>query len=689
MAAAGVHGGDRLTTKPEPGSDVLLVFLGYADDARAEAEALRGLQTQLQEYLDRLITVCPDTGFRRLKIWTWEDDASSEIGGQPRVIEPSLLDAAVAVFVFKGRVGRISWAELERYRRERSERHLIALFPRDPPPSMGQAAVAQAWAELVTKRDSLAERWSDPDGLSVRPTELYGATDDLLRIGKPRLEDAIQRVVAARMTSAERPLSPVPRATAGHEASFIDALTRVSDPDPETVREYRRRLRPEQIVEHPPSLSDAAFLERLGVRRSGYLTRAGVLLFRSRPDLDLDLRTARLRCTTYSGVDRSASLRRKDFEGPVQDLIERAHSFVKAEVRAHDIVLDDAPTRHTLYSYPMKCVRELVANALCHRDYSIDDAMTYVRIFTDRIEILSPGRWHGRAHSFHDGRLVPLGVLVGQSHPPNFSLAHGIAAIDLVELEGSGIPTALRDCEEHRARDPTIAEIDGYVVATVYPSAGWMRDESSLQAPSEPSRSSTLDLKLLAQWHAGDTRSGEQLINAHFHRVKLFFSRKLGDQASVEDLVGRTFQRCQDARDVAHGHYSTFSALLFAHARSVMETHLAQRDPPATLQGLCAAALDRVPFEGPERKPDRKLVVRAMRALPIDDQILVELVFLESLSLKDASEVLNTAESWVRRRLSDVYGELRAKVEQLAATTTLTETTESLLETWREQLMRL
>jgi RNA polymerase sigma factor (sigma-70 family) len=673
------------------GSDVLLVFLGYAQDARAEAEALRGLQPQLQEHLDRLLEVCPNTGLSKLKIWKWEDDASSEIGGQPKLIDPSLLEAAVALFVFKGRIGPVGWGEIERYRSQRSDGLMIALFPRDPPPGMSQAAVADEWAALVKKRDSLTEHWQDPEQPSVRSTELYVTHDDLLRIGKRRLEDAIRKVVATRMPPAERPRSATPRATevAVLDVPFVDALTTMTEHDPDVVREYRRRLRAEKSVDHPPSLSDAAFLDRLGFRRDGYLTRAGVLLFRSRPDLDLDLRTARLRCTRYSGVDQSAHLNRKDFEGPVQDLIERAHSFVKAEVRAHDIVLDDAPTRRTLYSYPMKCVRELVANALCHRDYSIKDAMTYVRIFTDRIEIVSPGRWHGRAHPFHNGRLVPLGVLMGQSHPPNFSLAHGIAAIDLVELEGSGIPTALRDCEEHRARDPSIAETDGYVVATVYPSAGWMRDESSLQAPSEPSRSSTLDLKLLAQWHAEDTHAGEQLINGHFFRVKLFFSRKLGDQVRVEDLVGRTFQRCQDARNAALGHYSTFSAFLFAQARTVMEAYLAQRDPPATLQGLCAAALDRVPFEAPERKPDRKLIVRAMRALPLDDQILVELVHLESLSLKDASEVLNTAESWVRRRLFEVHDELLAKVLQLAATAALTESTENLLETWRQQLPML
>jgi ATP-dependent DNA helicase RecG len=72
-------------------------------------------------------------------------------------------------------------------------------------------------------------------------------------------------------------------------------------------------------------------------------------------------------------------------------VIEQALIFVRrnTEVRAW---IDDAGHRQERWDYPLDPVREALVNAVAHRDYTIAVADIELSIYTDRIEILSPGR---------------------------------------------------------------------------------------------------------------------------------------------------------------------------------------------------------------------------------------------------------------------------------------------------------
>jgi ATP-dependent DNA helicase RecG len=82
------------------------------------------------------------------------------------------------------------------------------------------------------------------------------------------------------------------------------------------------------------------------------------------------------------------------------------------------------------FEYPEKAIREVVANAVIHRDYRITETYTQVNIFEDRIEIFNPG-------------CLPPGVTVENIRDAQVSRNETIAArlkeLDYLEEYGRGI----------------------------------------------------------------------------------------------------------------------------------------------------------------------------------------------------------------------------------------------------------
>ncbi len=95
----------------------------------------------------------------------------------------------------------------------------------------------------------------------------------------------------------------------------------------------------------------------------------------------------------------------KRIEGTLDEMLEQTLNFIRRNI-ATKVVIDNNGKRENIPEYPMKALREAVANALIHRDYSIsrESAYIYVQIYDDRIEIINPGDLYG------NNRLENLGT---------------------------------------------------------------------------------------------------------------------------------------------------------------------------------------------------------------------------------------------------------------------------------------
>ncbi|MFE5558793.1 tetratricopeptide repeat protein [Streptomyces sp. NPDC056544] len=276
------------------------------------------------------------------------------------------------------------------------------------------------------------------------------------------LEAALQRHFPA--LPAPPPPPPPPSANGMWAAlQFLDEPSATTEFDHDVVRAFRDDLREEVLLEHPASLTATEFLRRTGVWSEGALTRTGVLMFARYPGCE-SVRSM-VKCVEYFGSDRSASRYAVTLEGPVTSLITDARAFVADRVHRGERPTASLARSAPVYELPMIAVREIIANALVHRDYSRVDSCVHIRLFSDRLEISSPGTWYGRPLT--EAAPQNLSGLEGQSVKRNFQLARLLTWNRLVEGEGSGIPTAVADCHSVGAGPPQVVEDDGFVTVTL------------------------------------------------------------------------------------------------------------------------------------------------------------------------------------------------------------------------------
>ena len=117
-------------------------------------------------------------------------------------------------------------------------------------------------------------------------------------------------------------------------------------------------------------------------------TVGGILMASEQPEEHLP--SAYIQAVCYRGEDRSADeqLDAKDIYGPLDSQIAEACRFVNRNMRTLAV---KKPNRIDIPQFAMNAVFEAVVNAVAHRDYSISGSKIRLHMFSDRLEIFSPG----------------------------------------------------------------------------------------------------------------------------------------------------------------------------------------------------------------------------------------------------------------------------------------------------------
>ena len=199
------------------------------------------------------------------------------------------------------------------------------------------------------------------------------------------------------------------------------------------------------------------------------------------------------------------------------------------------------------------------------------------------------------------------------------------------------------------------------------------------------------DYELLAAWRDGDSIAGNALVRWHFASVYRFFRSKLDDH--VEDLTQQVFLGLVEGRDRVRDQ-ANFRAYLFGIARRKLMMHLRGRYradklfSPAdqSIHELCETETEIGDRLAAQR--EQRLLVAALRSVPLDFQIVVELYYWEELSVAEIAEITEIAPGTVKSRLSRARDMLETKLARLGRRHGIAATGES-VERWISSIRRV
>lgn len=226
------------------------------------------------------------------------------------------------------------------------------------------------------------------------------------------------------------------------------------------VESFRHTYRPQAISEEVIAENHRSLEEQLAALRFYSLSRncptnAGMLVLAFDP-LDV-FPGAKVQFVQYAGPDLSDDvLAEKTFTGNLITLLSELDSFLKGRFTQKPVLISDLREK-LVYDYPPEAIRELLMNAVLHRDYQSTSPTRYYQ-FVDRIEIQNPGGLYGEASSENFPRVNAY---------RNPIIAEAMHVLGYVNRFGRGIVRAQRLMKENGSPELSFEHSRHHFLATV------------------------------------------------------------------------------------------------------------------------------------------------------------------------------------------------------------------------------
>jgi ATP-dependent DNA helicase RecG len=318
-----------------------------------------------------------------------------------------------------------------------------------------------------------------PHVYSVRGKYLRreGASD------QPILPDELRRLLLERGTTSWE------RLTIGGIGG--DAL------DAHKIAAYVRRIgptaegEPEQFLVRRGCLV-AGEAAQLSVHPSYVATHAGLLLFAR--DVERFFPQSELTLVRYRGREMSDEFIREDVRDTLVEAIRRAEIWISEHLRRGSRMVSNTEgfARQDWIQLPLAAVREVLVNAVAHRDYTVRGEGIRVSLFADRLECYSPGRLPGH---------VTLQNLVQERFSRNETLVQVLADYGLIERLGYGIDRIMRQMADAGLPPPEFRETAAGFLVTLRGHTGDDRTDAGGIDTSEWRRQGLNERQIAALLH--------------------------------------------------------------------------------------------------------------------------------------------------------------------------------------------
>jgi ATP-dependent DNA helicase RecG len=148
---------------------------------------------------------------------------------------------------------------------------------------------------------------------------------------------------------------------------------------------------------------------------------------------------------------------KQEITGTLPEQLRQAEAFLRANVRS--VVRLVGLTHQEMLEYPFEAVRELLVNAVAHRDYSIHGDCIHLHLFADRLEVHSPGGLPGP---------VTLDNLLEARFSRNAVIVQALSDLGYVERLGYGLDRVVTVLRQNNLPPPLFEETVGSFRVTLY-----------------------------------------------------------------------------------------------------------------------------------------------------------------------------------------------------------------------------
>jgi ATP-dependent DNA helicase RecG len=254
---------------------------------------------------------------------------------------------------------------------------------------------------------------------------------------------------------------------------------------------------------HEVSLASDVLLQRGCLRNeNGELrpTYSALLLFGRHPQRWLP--AASILAARFSGVAFSDQYIKQDISGTLPEQLRQAELFVRDNLRS---VVRLVGLRHReSLEYPFEAVRELLVNAVAHRDYNLQGDCIHLNIFSDHLEVTSPGELPGP---------VTLQNLLEARFSRNAVIVQVLADLGFVERLGYGLERVVNLMGDNGMQLPRFEEHAGTFRVTLL-------GEPPLEAPQfDYAQYAELDLNPRQQRAINHLAKNQRITNSEYQTL--------------------------------------------------------------------------------------------------------------------------------------------------------------------------
>ncbi|MGV8145202.1 MAG: ATP-binding protein [Alkaliphilus sp.] len=210
------------------------------------------------------------------------------------------------------------------------------------------------------------------------------------------------------------------------------------------VAEYLKMLRRQKP--NLVNLKDGRLLETQEICQGEFPTVAGLMLLAAYPQeffpqLSVTAMVVQGKAIRELGDDGERFIDNKRIEGTIHQMLEGTLAFARRNMRMKSIIAEYG-SRADKPEYPIKALREIILNALIHRDYSVHTERPPIRLvlYEDRLELENPGSLYGRI------TVDNLGKVPADTRNPY--MAGALEIMIGTENRFSGIPTILTELKK-------------------------------------------------------------------------------------------------------------------------------------------------------------------------------------------------------------------------------------------------